>query len=113
VGKLRSIKGGKRNGYTAQLMAREPGWEVRQIFGHDGQLSGDLIILYTPALVRAIVLLRAVPPESEWEKLDLWVLEQIDNYDRRFVIDYYEGRYVTGVEGPPERTLEAMDEDEE
>lgn len=89
--------------FTSQLMSREPSWEIRQIYAPDGSLAGDLIALYAPAVVRAVVILRAVPPEHEWESLDTWVLSQIDNYERRFVVDYYEGRYVTGVEGPPER----------
>ncbi|MGE5675030.1 MAG: hypothetical protein ACM3XM_14335 [Mycobacterium leprae] len=101
MGKVRSIRGG-RSGYDTQLMAREPAWEIRQIYGRDGNLAGDLIALYTDHLVRAVVILRAVPPESEWEALDTWVLTQLDNYERSFVIDYYEGRYVTGVEGPAE-----------
>lgn len=79
----------------------------------DGSLAGDLIILYTPTMVRAVVLLRAAPPESEWERLDTWVLGQIDNYERRYVVDYYEGKYVTGVEGPPERPGAAFDPEEE
>lgn len=106
MGKLRSIKGGKRQGYSAQLLAREPGWEIRQVYGDDGALFGDLIILYTPTQVRAVVLLRQVPPEEEWDALDNWVLAQIDNYERRFVVDYYEGTYVTGLEGPAERPVE-------
>lgn len=112
MGKLRSIRGGgRRPVYVSQLMAREPAWEIRQIYGPDGSLLGDLIVLYTPKLVRALVLLRQVPPEAEWEGLDTWVVGQIDNYERRFVIDYYEGRYVTGVEGPPERPLDDLEDD--
>lgn len=103
MGKLRSIKGGRRTGYVAQLLAREPGWEVRQIYGPDGTLAGDLIVLYALSQVRALVLLRTVPAEADWEALDTWVLGQIDNYERRYVVDYYEGRYVNGVEGPAER----------
>ncbi len=93
-------------------MSREPAWEIRQIYEHDGTLAGDLIILYTPTMVRAVVILRRVPEESKWEALDTWVLSQLDNYERRYVIDYYEGRYVTGVEGPPERSEEDPYDDE-
>lgn len=110
MGKLHSLRGGRRPAFTSQLMSREPSWEIRQIYAADGSLAGDLLVLYTPTMVRAVVMLRAVPPESEWEALDAWVLSQIDNYERRFVVDYYEGRYVTGVEGPPER---ADNEDDE
>ncbi len=113
MGKLRSIRGGRRTVYVSQLMAREPAWEIRQIYGPDGVLAGDLIVLYTPTQVRGVVLLRQVPPESEWEALDTWILGQLDNYERRFVIDYYEGRYVTGVEGPAERSSDDFDDDEE
>lgn len=109
--KLRSIKGGRRQGYSTQLMAREPAWEIRQMYAADGVLAGDLMLLYTPTMVRAVVLLRTVPPEAEWESLDTWILGQLDNYERRFVIDYYEARYVNGVEGPPERP-EDEEEDE-
>lgn len=110
MGKLHSIRGGKRPAYNSQLMSREPSWEIRQILTGDGQLAGDLIILYTPGMVRAVVLLRSAPPEAEWEALDTWVLSQIDNYERRYVVDYYEGRYVTGVEGPPERPEDDYEE---
>ncbi|HWI63922.1 MAG TPA: hypothetical protein VNT75_18970 [Symbiobacteriaceae bacterium] len=106
MGKLHSLRGGgggRRPEFTSQLMARQPSWEIRQIYGADGGLAGDLILLYTPRLVRGVVILRSVPPDSEWEALDTWVLGQIDNYERRYVVDYYEGTYVTGVEGPPER----------
>lgn len=103
MGKVRSIRGGRRPGYSAQLLAREPSWEIRQVYSGEGVLVGDLIALYTPTQVRGVVILREVPPESDWEALDSWVLSQLDNYERRFVVDYYEGRYVTGVEGPPER----------
>lgn len=103
MGKLRSIRGGRRPGFVSQLLAREPHWEIRQVYAADGTLAGDLIVLYTPTQVRAVVILRAVPPEAEWEVLDAWVLAQLDNYERRYVIDYYEGRYVTGLEGPSER----------
>lgn len=106
MNKLRSIRGGKRLQYLSQLMAREPYWEIRQIHAPDGALIGDLIVLYGAAHVRAIVLLRAAPNEADWDSLDTWVLAQIDNYERRYVIDYYEGRYVSGVEGPPERAEE-------
>lgn|GEM_PF-3665524 len=101
--RLRSIRGGRGPLYVSQLMLREPHWEIRQIYTADGILAGDLIAMYTPALVRAVVILRSVPPEGEWGALDSWVLTQLDNYERRYVVDYYEGRYVTGVEGPPER----------
>lgn len=111
MGKLRSITGRARNTYTSQLMTREPSWEIRQIMTGTGSLAGDLIILYTPSMVRAVAILRAAPPEAEWEALDTWVLSQIDNYERRYVVDYYEGRYVTGVEGPPERPDAAFDDD--
>ncbi|HLN59910.1 MAG TPA: hypothetical protein VK464_00030 [Symbiobacteriaceae bacterium] len=113
MGKLHSIRGGRKPGYNSQLMSREPSWEIRQVLTDDGQLAGDLIILYTPTMVRAVVLLRSVPPEAEWETLDTWVLGQIDNYERRYVVDYYEGRYVTGVEGPPERAEELLDDEDE
>lgn len=103
MGDLRSIRGGRTPVYLSQLMSREPHWEIRQLYGRDGSLAGDLMVLYTPSVVRAVVILRRVPPEAEWEALDNWVLSQIDNYERRYVIDYYEGRYVTGLEGPPER----------
>jgi hypothetical protein len=103
VGKLRSIRGGKKVGYSSVLMTREPYFEIRQIYGTDGALSGDLITLYSPTMVRALVIMREVPPEAEWEALDTWVLSQLDNYERRYVVDYYEGKYVTGVEGPPDR----------
>lgn len=91
-------------------MAREPGWEIRQVYAQDGSLAGDLVVLYSPSQVRAVVILRSVPPETEWEALDTWVLSQLDNYERRYVVDYYEGRYVTGVEGPAERPDDAFDE---
>lgn len=110
MGKVRSIRGGRRPGYNSQLMAREPHWEIRQIYGTEGVLVGDLIVLYTPTQVRGIVILREVPPQSDWEALDTWVLAQVDNYERRYVVDYYEGRYVTGVEGPPERPDDAFDD---
>lgn len=103
MGKLRSIRGGRRPGYGSVLMAREDHWEIRQIYGSDGALAGDLLVLYTPTQVRAVVIMRAAPPEPEWEALDSWVLAQLDNHERRYIVDYYEGRYVTGVEGPPER----------
>ncbi|HYF92731.1 MAG TPA: hypothetical protein VD969_10860 [Symbiobacteriaceae bacterium] len=106
MGKLHSIRGGRRPGFSSQLMSREPAWEIRQIYGPEGELAGDLIVMYTPAVVRAVVILRTVPADNEWEMLDTWVLAQIDNYERRYVVDYYEGRYVTGVEGPPERPAE-------
>ncbi|HYG60658.1 MAG TPA: hypothetical protein VD902_21500 [Symbiobacteriaceae bacterium] len=112
MGKVRSIRGGRRAGFSSQLMSREPAWEIRQVYGPEGSLAGDLIVLYTPKLVRAVVILRAVPPEQEWEALDTWVLAQLDNYERRYVVDYYEGRYVTGVEGPAERPEDSEDEEE-
>ena len=111
MGKIRSITGGKRQGYSSQLMSREPAWEIRQVYGPEGALAGDLIIMYTPRLVRAVVILRTVPPDGAWETLDTWVLTQLDNYERRYVVDYYEGRYVTGVEGPAERPAGEHDED--
>lgn len=104
MGKLHAFRGGgQRNGYTSKVMSREPSWEIRQIYALDGELAGDLLIMYTPTVVRAVVILRAVPADPDWETLDTWVLSQLDNYERRYVVDYYEGRYVTGVEGPPER----------
>lgn len=109
--KLHSLQGGDEGpAFTSQLMLREPSWEIRQILGPEGDPAGDLIVLYTPALVRAVVILRSVPPESEWDRLDTWVLAQIDNTERRYVVDYYEGRCVTGVEGPPEGE-EGVDEE--
>jgi hypothetical protein len=111
VGKLRSIRGGRKPVYTSVLMARESHWEIRQIYGNDGVLAGDLLALYSPTQVRAVVILRAAPPEAEWEALDTWVLAQLDNYERRYVVDYYEGHYVTGVEGPPERGDDDDDDD--
>ncbi|HEY3365634.1 MAG TPA: hypothetical protein VGK74_11315 [Symbiobacteriaceae bacterium] len=111
-GKVRSIHGGKRQVYLSQLMVREPSWEIRQIYGVDGTLLGDLIALYTPTVVRAVVILRTVPPESDWETLDTWVLTQLDNYERRYIVDYYEGHYVTGVEGPAERAFDDEYDDE-
>lgn len=111
MGKLRSIRGGRKTAFASQLMTREPSWEIRQIMTGDGTLAGDLIVLYTSAVVRAVVLLRTAPPEAEWERLDTWVLSQIDNYERRYVVDYYEGRYITGVEGPPERPDPTVDEE--
>jgi hypothetical protein len=96
--------------YASHLLAREPYWEIRQIYGPDGALAGDLILLYSSTQVRAIVLLRTTPPDSEWESLDTWVLTQLDNEERRYVVDYYEGRYITGVEGPPDRPDETDDE---
>jgi hypothetical protein len=113
VGKLHSIRGGRKPGFSSQLMSREPSWEIRQIYATDGALAGDLIALYTPTMVRAVVLLRTVPPEADWDTLDTWVLSQIDNYERRFVVDYYESRYVTGVEGQAERTDDDDDFDDE
>ena len=116
MGKLHSIRGGgggeRRPTYTSQLMVREPAWEIRQIYRAGGELAGDLIVMYTPDVVRAVVILRAVPADPDWESLDTWVLTQIDNYERRYVVDYYEGSYITGVEGPPERVESSFDADE-
>jgi hypothetical protein len=103
VTKIRSIFGGRRPPLTTTLMVRESAWEIRQLYTPEQALVGDLIVLYAPTHVRAIVVLRAEPLEAEWESLDSFVLAQIDNYERRYVIDYYEGRFLTGLEGPPER----------
>jgi hypothetical protein len=117
VGKLHTIRGGgggeRRPVFTSQLMVREPAWEIRQIYGPGGELAGDLIVMYTPDVVRAVVILRAVPADPDWESLDTWVLAQIDNYDRRYVVDYYEGSYITGVEGPPERPAAPFVDDDD
>lgn len=114
MGKLHSIRGGGHRPpeFSSQLLTRQPAWEIRQIYGADGTLAGDLIVMYTPHLVRAVVILRSVPPDSEWDALDTWVLAQLDNYERRFVVDYFEGSYVTGVEGPPERPADTFTDEE-
>lgn len=111
MGTLRSIRGGRKLSYHSQLLSREPAWEIRQLYTPDGVLAGDLLLLYAPSYVRAVVLLRKAPPTAEWELLDSWVLSQIDNYERRYVVDYYQGSYITGLEGPPERPLGEDDED--
>jgi hypothetical protein len=85
--------------WHTQLVARQAAWEIRQIVGETGLIVGDLIALYTAGGVRATVILRTAPADERWETLDDWVLTQLDTDGRRYVIDYYEGRFLSALEG--------------